>query len=263
MGPSRSTALVGVLLGTVILVPSAQGGRGSGPLAGIACQRIAPGVCEESGNVATPPDGTATGTTDTVPSSSNTESTYLEPFNTQELADFDNLWAGVADGFPQFAGVKNVTVRRVITCAMFSRYAGNMYGAWSKGTMVTRMVAADNGANAILAMCVQAAVTGQQGSGVAQGAAASNHCSTAVVSLPVQISHSGSTYTVTANTTVSRARGGPLAVVCQVKGNGLVITLRARKRGRKLRSILGPRFGIGFSNQTKRPVGFRATYRFS
>ena len=129
--------------------------------------------------------------------------------------------------------------------------------------MVTRMVAADNGASAILAMCVQAAVTGQQGSGVARDACRLQPLPTAVVSLPVQISRSGSTYTVRANTTVSKAHGGPLVASCQVKGNGLVIKLRARKRGRKLRSILGSKLGIGFSKQTGRSVGFRATDRFS
>jgi hypothetical protein len=263
MGPKRWIALVGILLGTVILVASAQGERGSGPLAGIACKRIAPGVCEESGDVNTPPGGTASQTTDTVPSSSASEATELEPFNKQELSDFDSLWEGIADGYPKFAGLQNVTVRRVITCAMFSRYAGDIYGGFTTGTMVRRQVVADNAANAILAMCIQAAVTGQQASGAARDAAASNHCSTAVVSLPVQISRSGSRYTVTANTTVSKAHGGPLAVFCQAKGNGIVIKLRARRSGRKLRSILGPKFGIAYSNQSKKSVGFRATFRFS
>lgn len=259
----RWIVLVGVLLGTGMLVASAQGERGSGPVASIACTRIAPGVCEESGDVNTPPGGTASQTTDTVPSTSTSETTGLEPFNTQELSDFDSLWEGIADGFPNFAGIHNVTVRRVITCAMFSRYAGNIYGAFTSGTIVRRQVAANNGANAILAMCIQAAVTGQQASGVAQGAAASNHCSTAVVSFPVRISRSGSGYTVTANTTVSKAHGGPLAVSCQVKGNGIMIKLRARKRGRNLPSILGPKFGIAYSNQSTKSVGFRATFRFS
>jgi hypothetical protein len=263
MRPKRWIALVGVLLGTAILVASAQGERASGPMAGIACKRIAPGVCEESGNVNTPPGGTAIQTTDTVPGSSTSESTYLEPFNKQDLTEFDSLWEGIADGYPNFAGIQNVTVRRVITCAMFARYAGNLYGGFTKGTIVRKQVAANNGANAILAMCIQAAVTGQQASGVARTAAASSHCSTAVVSLPVQISRSGSRYTVTANTTVSKAHGGPLAVSCQVKGNGIVIKLRARKRGRKLRSILGPKFGIAYSNQSSKSVGFLATFRFS
>lgn len=263
MGPKRWIALGGILLGTLILVASAQGERGSGPLAGIACKRIAPGVCEESGDVNTPPGGTASQTTDTVPRSSASEVTELEPLNTQELSEFDSLWEGIADGYPNFAGIHNVTVRRVITCAMFSQNAGNMYGSFTSGTMVRRQVVADNVATAILAMCIQAAVTGQQASGAARGTAASNHCSTAVVSLPVRISRSGSGYTVTANAPVSKAHGGPLAVSCQRKGHGIAIRLRARKRGRRLRSILGPKFGIAYSNQSKKPVGFRATFRFS
>jgi hypothetical protein len=262
MGPKRWIALVGVLLGSVIVVASAQGGRGSGPLAGIACKRIAPGVCEESGDVTSPPGGTASQTTDTVPSLSNAVSTIMQPFNTQELADFDNLWEGVADGYPKLAGINNVTVRRVITCALISRNVGNVYGAFSKGTMVTKSVAADNANAAVLAMCVQAAVTGQQAVGVARAAAA-GRCSTAVVSFPVQVSRSGSRYTISANTTVSRAARAPLVVSCQAKGNGLVIQVRTRKPGRKLRSVIGPNFGIGYSNQSRKSVGVHATFRFS
>jgi hypothetical protein len=263
MGPKRWIALVGVLLGTVIFVASAQGGRGSGPLAGIACKRIAPGVCEESGDVTTPPDGTATQNTDTVPTLSKAESTIIEPFNTQELADFDNLWDEVATGYPKLAGINNVTVRRVITCALISRAVGNIYGAFSGGTVVTRTVKADNANAAVLAMCVQAAVTGQQAAGVARVATSANRCSTAVVSFPVEISRSGSRYTISANTTVSRAARAPLAVSCQAKGNGLAIKVRTRRRGQKLRSVVGPKFGIGYSNQSKTSVGVHVTFRFS
>ncbi|HZV72405.1 MAG TPA: hypothetical protein VFF79_01700 [Conexibacter sp.] len=264
MEPKRliALALALVLVGAfVVAAPAAQGRRGSGPLASIACKRIAPGVCEESGDVAMPPNSFAAQTTDTVPGSSKEEDTYLQPFNAQELADFDSLWETVADGFPKLTAIKNVTVRRVITCALFARAGGNLYGAFTRGTIVRKQVSGDNANAAILAMCVQAAVTGQQATGAVQGAAAGSHCSTAVVSLPVQISRSGSRYTVTANSSVSRA-SGPLAVACQTNGNGIVIKLRPRKRGRTLRAVAGPRFGIGYSNHTSRSVRVRATFRF-
>jgi hypothetical protein len=263
MGPKRWIALVGVLLGTAILAASALGERGSGPIAGIACKRIAPGVCEESGDVSTPPGGSAIQTTDTVPSLSNAESLIMQPFTTDELVDFDNLWDEVAVGYPKLAAINNVTVRRVITCALVSRAVGNIYGTFSKGTMVTKTVAGDNASTAVLAMCIQAAVTGQQAVGAARAAASANHCSTAVVSFPVGISRSGSRYTISANTTVSRAARAPLAVSCQAKGKGLVIKLRTRKRGQKLRSVVGPKFSIGYSNQSTRSVGAHVTFRFS
>jgi hypothetical protein len=246
-----------------VLAPSALGGRGGGPLAGIACKRIAPGVCEESGDATSPPDGAATQTTDTVPSLSNAESLIMEPFTTDELTDFDNLWETVADGYPKLAGIHNVTVRRVITCAIISRGVGDVYGQLTKGGTVTGSIAGDNANAALLAMCIQAAVTGQKASNVARDAAASNRCSTAAVSFPVQISRSGSRYTISANSTVTRAARAPLAVSCQAKGKGLVIKLRTRKRGRKLRSVVGPKFSIGYSNQSKHSVGVHATFRFS
>ncbi len=263
MRVKRRIALVGVLLGTAILVASAQGERGSGPIAGIACKRIAPGVCEESGDVTTPPGGDAIQTTDTVPSLSKATSLIMEPFTTDELADFDNLWEAVSFSYPKLGGIKNVTVRRVITCALISRNVGNVYGALTKAGMVTKSVAGDNANAAVLAMCIQAAVTGQQAVGVARDAASANRCSTAVVSFPVQISRSGSLYTISANTTVSRAARAALAVSCQAKGKGLVIKLRTLKRGRKLRSVVGPQFSVGYSNQSKHSVGAHVTFRFS
>ena len=254
-------ALVGAL---IVVVPAAHGQRGGGPRASIACQRIAPGVCEESGNVTMPADSYGSQSTDTVPSQSQAESTYLQPFNTQELADFDSLWEGVADGFPNLAGVKNVTVRRVITCALFARAAGNLYGAFTSGTIARRVVSADNANAAVLAMCIQAAVTGQQSTGVARDAASGNRCSTAVVSIPVQISRSGSRYTVQANSVVSRASGrGPLVVSCRVKGIGMLINLRTPNRRQKLRSVVGPKLSLGYSNPTKKSVGFHAAFTFS
>jgi len=265
VGPTRLIALVvALLIAVIVAVPAAHGQRGAGPRASIACKRIAPGVCEESGNVSMPADSYGSQSTDTVPSRSQAESTYLQPFNTQELADFDSLWEGVADGFPKLAGVKNVTVRRVITCALFARAAGNLYGAFTSGTMVRRVVSADNANAAVLAMCIQAAVTGQHATGMARDAASGHQCSTAVVSLPVQISRSGSRYTVAANSAVSRASGrGPLVVSCRVKGSGMVINLRTRNRRQKLRSVVGPKFSIGYSNPTKKSVGFRAAFTFS
>ena len=180
----------------------------------------------------------------------------MEPFTTDQLADFDNLWETVAVGYPKLGGVKNVTVRQVITCAIIARAVGNIYGALTKGGMVTQSVAGDNANAAILAMCIQAAVTGQKAAGtVARDAASANSCSTAVVSFPVQISRSGSRYTISANTTVSRAARAPLAVSCQAHGKGLVIKLRTSKRGVKLRSVVGPNFSIGYSNQSKHSVG--------
>jgi hypothetical protein len=38
--------------------------------------------------------------------------------------------------------------------------------------------------------------------------------------------------------------------------------LRTRKRGRKLRSVVGPKFSIGYPNQGKHSLGLHATFRF-
>jgi hypothetical protein len=263
MGPAcRSALAVLVVAGGIVAAPVA-GGRESPPLASVACARIAPGVCEESGDIKVGPDAYGSQATDTVPGTSTQEQTFLDPLNTQDLADFDSLWEGVADGYPKFAGVHNTTVRRVITCALFSRYLGNMYTLLGGGRGRNLQVTSDNAYAAVLAICIQVAVLGQQSSSAALGARAARHpCSTAVVSIPVQVSRSGSGYAIKSSAAVKRAAGGgPLAFACGSKGKGTLIKVRARS-GRKLRRVVGPSLRLGYSNQSAKAVGVRATFRF-
>jgi hypothetical protein len=262
MGPMRRGALVVLVAAGGIVAAPVAGGRERPPVASVACARIAPGVCEESGDIKVGAGAYGSQATDTVPTASSQEQTFLDPLSAGDLADFDSLWEGVADGYPKLAGVQNTTVRRVITCALFSRYLGNMYTLLGGGKGRNLEVTAGNAYAAVLAVCIQVAVIGQQSSGAAQGArAARQPCRMAVVSIPVQVSRSRSGYVIQSSAAVKRAAGrGPLAFACRSKGKGTLISVRGR--GRKLRRIVGPSFRLGYSNQSAKAVGVRATFRF-
>src|SRR5581483_5451247 len=263
MGPRGWVALAGAAAVTAVLALTPSAG-GHGPVAHIACKRIAPGVCEESGNVDLPPNGYASQTTDTVPSQSKESDSLLEPFNAQDLAAFDSLWDTVADGDPKFTGINNTTVRRVITCSIMAKGFANVYGAFSSKVKVNAEVKGTNAYAALLSVCIEAAVTGQQAATPPSADLASTRsCTQAVISIPIQISHSSSGYLVRANSPAHKATGRkPLAISCQAKGNGLLIKVRPRRHGQKLRTVVGGHFSIGYSNPTSSPVRVHTTFTF-
>ena len=235
-----------------------------GPLARIACKRIAPGVCEESGNISLPPHSYGSQATDTVPTQSTEEDTFLTPLNAGELADFDALWDTVAEGDSQFSKIKNTTVRRVITCALVAKGTSSYYALYRGGSTPRMEITAGNANAAILAICIQVAVFGQQQAAAqARDAAGSGRCSVGLVSIPVQVVRSGSRYRVTLTQSARRARQrGPLAVSCQARSGRIQIRVRSRRR-RGLRRAVGSHFSIGYSNGSTHSVGIRATFRFS
>ncbi|MGZ4250694.1 MAG: hypothetical protein ACXVUE_20625 [Solirubrobacteraceae bacterium] len=263
MGPTRWLALV-AFAATIGLTTAPAAGDRPGPLARTACARIAPGVCEESGNISLPPHSYGSQATDTVPNQSTEEDTFLTPLNTNELADFDSLWDTVADGDAQFSKIKNTTVRRLITCALVAKGISSYYALYKGGSIPRMEITAGNANAAILAVCVQVAVLGQQQATTqARDAAANGRCSVGLVSIPVQVVRSGSRYRITLTRSGTRARQrGPLAVSCRARSRGIQIRVRSRRR-RGLRRAVGSHFSIGYSNGTSHSVGVRATFRFS
>src|ERR1039457_1786373 len=127
MGAVKRRIALGVI-GVAVLahgVPSAHGGRGSTPIARIACAETATGPCSESGSIALPPNSFGTQSTDTVPDSSTKAVTTVGITNTDaaDLNGFDETWVTVVDAFPKLSTIKSKLVRRVITCALFARGA--------------------------------------------------------------------------------------------------------------------------------------------
>jgi hypothetical protein len=245
-----------------VLVPSALGGGHSGPRASIACKRIAPGVCEESGDINVSPNSTGSQTVNDPPAKATAASSFIEPLNASELADFDSVWDTVVKVYPKLTDIKSVTVRRVLTCALFtSRKADIFHGTYGK-TATEDEVAGSNAAAGFLAMCLQVAVLGQK-TPAARDAKASGTCSQALVSVALKITRTSSGYRIhPTGTTFKPVRPAGLVTSCQAKGSGLVINVRTRKRQQNLTKIVGGHFSVGYSNPTSKSVGLRDTFTF-
>jgi hypothetical protein len=265
MGLRRWIALVAVLVVALAAVARAShGGRGSHPLAHIACGQAAT-QCSEAGSVNLPPNSVGSQSTDVVPTKATAASAFMEPLNANELSGFDATWATVVDSFPKFANIKSTTVRRVITCAVMARAAAYLLqGAYD--SQMEGDVRAANAYAAYLSVCVQMTVLAQKAAGVAARTAAASPsavCAQANVSVTVMVSRTGSGYRATLVGRTSKASGRtPLTVSCRPKGAGMLVSLRPRANRRRLGQLVGPHLSLGFSNPTNRSVGIRTRFTF-
>lgn len=119
MGPRRWIALIAIAFGALIALAGPAGGHRAGLLAHIACANDAT-ACSEHGDISTPAHGTGVQATDVVPNGSTQGSEVITPFSKDELKSFDSLWFGVVDATPSLVKVKNVFVRRLLTCAIIA-----------------------------------------------------------------------------------------------------------------------------------------------
>lgn len=259
MGPRRTVALVGALGALVVALPAASAGRG--PIAGIACKRTAPGVCEEAGNIGLPAHGAGSQATDTVPGGATTARLFVEPLSRADLSVFDGVWEDVVGAYPSVARITSTPLRRALTCVVMARGVAAL--AKAQRLQTTGSLPADRSVyTSFLATCIQMTVLAQDAVGPARAAPASARCSTVGVSVPILISKTRAGYVVKLNGQTSPASGpGQLAVSCQVKGNGIQIGIRTRSKRRKLRSILGSHLQLGYANSTSKPLTIRTTFR--
>jgi hypothetical protein len=226
------------------------------PAAG--CPEIRPGVCQETGKVNLPANSYGSQSTDTVPTFAYVADVTVTPDAPPDKPGFDSLWLTIVDSQPKLAGIKNKTVQRFITCQLLSQALTSQKLDEMSVTVHARTF--NNAAAATFFVCLALAFSEPPAS--AGRAAASPPCG-APVGVPIQISRSGSTYTVGAQGRTFKPRRPPLAVSCRRRGSALVISLRSRRRGRKLSGLLGPHLTIGFANHSSRAVHLRTTYRFS
>jgi hypothetical protein len=222
-----------------------------------ACSQTAT-VCQESGKVTLSADSYGSQSTDTVPDPAGKAVIGVSPDSPPDAVPFDNLWFAIVDAKPNLKGIQNQTVQRFITCQLlaFALTTGKL----NEMDVSVRSKPYQDATAATFFVCLALAFAEPPAS---QGRAASLPPCGAPVGVPVQISRSGRTYSVGAQGQTFKPRRSPLAVSCRRKGKGLVITVRSRRRGTRLRKLLGPHLTIGFANHTSSPVHFRTTYRFT
>jgi hypothetical protein len=259
-----------VAAGVIALLLSgpAAGGERSNPVATIACAHK-PGappsaLCQESGSIDVPGDSFASQSTDTVPSQASEADATVEP-SVDTAAGFKSMWTTVVANNPSLNKVKSAFVQKLVVCDMIA----NAFSVFDAQKVYMEM---DNVPEhrvpdvyaASLYVCLAIAFSqpppGSASAQIAHTAAASP-CQ-ANVAAPIQIARSGSGFLVSAHGTTSKARRPAVAVSCRRKGRGIVITLKPRRRGRKLRPLIGPHLSIGFANRSTSPVHLTTTFAF-
>lgn len=258
MGPRRWIALIAIALGASIVLAGPAGGHRAGPLAYIACAKDAT-ACSEHGDISTPAHGTGVQATDVVPKGSTQGSEVITPFSKDDLKSFDSLWFGVVDATPSLVAVKNVFVRRLLTCALIAP------AVVSFGTPTQVMASASSGdpANLFAQVCVQTVYATYLAEGGPSADVAASGCGMGLVSIPVEIRRAGGKYIAQINARTQKPSGRPpLVVSCRRHGLGLQIGMRPSARHRKLYQALGGHMTIGFANKSNRPVRVHTTFAF-
>lgn len=257
-GGNRSiVVIVAAVIGCAATASIAMGDS-SGPVARIACAETATS-CQESGDNTLPANGYGSQSTDTVPTRATSGTELVAPFNAEELDSFDSNWETIVGAFPKLGGIKNVFVRRVLTCAVFAP-AASAYLRFFGSAPDAR---ATDTSQLFLTLCLQIVYQTQlaQREQLAAGTASAG-CSPALQSIPIQIKRSGGTYVARLAGTPRRVRRTPLVVSCRRQGQGLRISMHPRARGRTLRQVIGGHMGIGISNPTNTPVKVHTVFSF-
>jgi hypothetical protein len=235
-----------VAVSAVVLSASAsiaRPSRSSGPVA------IAAGF-PQSADVTVPGPGDGTVVSSQLPA------TTSEATMTVEAAGkaFDQLTEDLAEQVP---GLSDLTKRsqRIVTCFYVSGYHGLVFSDNSEDFDIEGASAAA----AYLNVCLQLAFA-LSPPPTAAADAASNGCFQARKAVAVKFTRTRTGFRAHVHGTTHTPSGrGPLSVSCRHLGTKLQFTLRARARGRKLRSVVGSAVGIGFVNPSRSPVTVHAT----
>jgi hypothetical protein len=263
MQPRQWSALVAFAVTALLVIAPAAGRLRPGPIATIACKRIAPGVCEESGSIDVPGNSFASQSTDTVPAKASQATIFVVP-SIDTTAGFNSMWTTLVAGNPPLGNVKSTFVQKLIVCDLIAQTLTviDAQKAYMTSEDVPEQQFTDS-YSATLTVCLAIAFAQPPAGGasghIAHTAAALCHANVAV---PMQVARSGSGYLVAAKGMTSKAKPPPVTVSCRRKGRGIMITLRARRRGRKLRQLIGPHLSIGFANRGTSPVHLATTYTF-
>ena len=263
MGPGKRVIALAAAVGLVSAALAASAGgrthRHRHARAHIACAKDAT-VCSESGNNTIPPGGSGSSSSDTVPTGSVDGLVTVEPFSSQDAAEFDQNWETIVAAYPKLGHVQNVFVRRVITCAVLARQVTDLYAALSKRANGTTSSA--DTSQLFLTICLRMVVVTQQTMPTHTVNASAAGCTSALVSIPIAVKRTGRTYTARFNATPKKAGRTPLVVSCQTQGTATLIGMHPRARKKKLYQVLDGHMGYGIWNPTTKSVPVHSVFSF-
>jgi hypothetical protein len=221
----------------------ARPSRSSGPVA------VAAGF-PQSTDVSVPGPGNGGVLSSELPATTTVATMTVEAAQTA----FDQLSEDLAEQVP---GLSDLSKRsqRIVTCFYASGYQALLL---SNGEEDFSLEAASATA-AYLDVCLRLAFA-LSPPPTAAAAAASMGCSHARRSVAVKFTRTSTGFLAHVHgMTYTPSGRGPLSISCRHLGKGLQFTLRPRVRGRKLRSVVGSKVGIGFTNPSRSPVTVHTT----
>jgi hypothetical protein len=238
--------ILAVAFPAVVLAASASPARPSQPSGPVAVTAGFPESTELK--VPGPGDGTV--------QSSQLPATTSQATMTVEAAGkaFDQLTEDLAGQVP---GLSDLSKRsqRIVTCFYVSGYHGLAFSDNSEDFDIEGASAAA----AYLNVCLKLAFALSPPPPAAADAA-SKGCFQARKAVSVKFTRTRSGFSAHVHGRTHTPSGrGPLSISCRHMGKKLQFTVRARARGRKLRSVIGSTLGMGFTNPSRSPVTVRAT----
>jgi len=238
MGPKRRIALVVgiVALGVAALPGGAQAfGENGGT---------------ETGQATAPANGMATESTDTLPANSTqADITVTPPLSDEEF--FGHVKAVL--GGPYHVNFSDRALHCIFMTEDVSKDSNYFPGYQIKGKTLQVLFL-----YACLELALEVSVNGAQDH--AQPAAAGG-CFIKPAGAAIKTTRSGSSYSASVGPAPpSRKRRTTVKLSCRRTAKGLVIKIRPRKRGQKLRSAIGSQLQVGFANPTSHAVPLKISF---
>jgi hypothetical protein len=224
-----------------------------------AAQACAKNGCTESTHLTVPAGGAGETLTDQIPASSTQGSINLQPAGLSDQQAFDGLVDTLLTDNPGLIPPKlNQRSKRILSCVFLS-YLPFTSDYPDKAPVATGSILQAF----VLDACLQLALSFPPAPAAVDSAStAAAACARFDAAVTLQITRTRSGYRGVMSGKARRPSGRPPAVIsCRRSGRGLLLTIRPRGRGRKLRQVIGAKLGIAYSNRTKKPVSVHTTFK--
>jgi hypothetical protein len=235
---------IGVLVAVAATAASAP--------AAVACNSTG---CTETSQLTVPAGGSGETLTDRIPPGATKGSITIKPTDPGDQQVFDSLVDSLLENNPGLIPVKlNRRSQRILSCVYVS------YLPFLSNFPDSAPLASASIAQAMfLDACLQLALSFPPMPPAARSArSAKAACARFDAAVTLQVTHRRSGYSGTMIGKARRPSGrSPAVISCRRSGGGLRIDIRPRRRGQKLRKVIGPKLGVAFRNPTNKPVTVR------
>ena len=219
----------------------------------IACAKKG---CTETSTGTAPANGSLLTHTDRIPADATKGSFKLEPLPGTDPHAFDEVTSVLVEDFPWLAKTSKRNQAR-LACALMSYLPFTNQPTDQPITYenVERQVM-------LLTICLRMAQSIPAQAAAREGAhSAASACGRFDAGVKVKVTHSSSGYRGEVTSKIKRASHPRLVVSCSRSGSALLLKVRPRKHGQKLRAAAGPTLAIAYANPTSQPVGIKTTFK--